>query len=113
MPSGCFRRAFACGLTLFPLICSAAPAATNAAGIEFFESKIRPLLVDNCYKCHSHQSEKVRGGFMLDTRDGLLQGRRHRPGHRSRPSGKKPAHQGGQLHRQRFANAAEGPEAGG
>jgi mono/diheme cytochrome c family protein len=74
MPSGRFRRAFGFGLMLFPLAGSAAPTGTNAAGIEFFESKIRPLLVDNCYKCHSRQSEKVRGGFMLDTRDSLLQG---------------------------------------
>jgi hypothetical protein len=72
--SGSFCRAFAFGLTLFPLLCSAAPAATNAAGLEFFEGKIRPLLVDNCYKCHSQKSEKVRGGFKLDTRDGLRQG---------------------------------------
>jgi hypothetical protein len=51
--------------------------ATNAAdpsGIEFFESKIRPILADDCYKCHSQQSEKVKGGLLLDTRDGLLKG---------------------------------------
>jgi len=74
MPSGRFRRVFCFGWIFFPLLSSAVPVATNVAGIEFFESKIRPLLVDNCYKCHSHQSEKVRGGFMLDTRDGLRQG---------------------------------------
>ena len=74
MPSGCFRLALGFGLMVFPLVCAAAPPGTNAAGIDFFERRIRPLLVDNCYKCHSHQSEKVRGGFMLDTRDGLRQG---------------------------------------
>jgi mono/diheme cytochrome c family protein len=72
--SGRFRRALGVGLVFFPLVCPAAPAGTNAAGLEFFESKIRPLLSDHCYKCHSRQSEKVRGGFMLDTRDGLRQG---------------------------------------
>src|SRR4051812_6223145 len=41
---------------------------------EFFEKKIRPILVENCYKCHSHDSEKVKGGLLLDTRDGLLKG---------------------------------------
>ncbi|MDB6124462.1 MAG: hypothetical protein JWQ71_3455 [Pedosphaera sp.] len=41
---------------------------------DFFEKKIRPILVDNCYKCHSHDSEKVKGGLLLDTRDGLLKG---------------------------------------
>ena len=41
---------------------------------EFFESQIRPVLVDNCYKCHSAQSEKVKGGLLLDTKAGLLKG---------------------------------------
>ena len=49
-------------------------ATTNADGVEFFEKKIRPLLADNCYKCHSHQSEKIKGGLLLDTREGLLKG---------------------------------------
>ena len=40
----------------------------------FFETKIRPLLVERCYQCHSHQSEKLRGGLLLDSRDGVLKG---------------------------------------
>src|SRR5271154_4960625 len=72
--SGRFRCVFGFGLALLPLLCPAAPTGDNPAGIEFFEGKIRPLLADHCYKCHSRQSEKVRGGFMLDTRDGLRQG---------------------------------------
>src|SRR6266487_3643695 len=43
-------------------------------GVEFFEKKIRPLLVERCDKCHSAQSEKVKGGLTLDTREGLLKG---------------------------------------
>ncbi len=43
-------------------------------GVEFFERKIRPLLVENCYKCHSEQSEKLKGGLRLDTREGVLKG---------------------------------------
>ena len=34
--------------------------------INFFETKIRPILVQNCYKCHSKDSEKVKGGLLLD-----------------------------------------------
>lgn len=49
-------------------------AAEDAAGLEFFETKIRPILADNCYQCHSAQSKKSKGGLFLDTRDGLLQG---------------------------------------
>ncbi len=41
---------------------------------QFFENKIRPLLVNNCYKCHSSQAEKVKGGLLLDSRQGLLKG---------------------------------------
>ena len=33
-----------------------ARAADNAAGVEFFEKKIRPVLAENCYKCHSAQA---------------------------------------------------------
>ncbi|HXI49964.1 MAG TPA: c-type cytochrome domain-containing protein, partial [Candidatus Saccharimonadales bacterium] len=44
------------------------------AELEFFESKIRPVLADNCYKCHSQGAEKIKGGLLLDTRDGVLKG---------------------------------------
>lgn len=49
-------------------------ATADSPGIEFFEKKIRPVLVDQCYKCHSRDSDKVRGGLLLDTREGLLNG---------------------------------------
>lgn len=42
--------------------------------LRFFESKIRPVLVESCYKCHSEQAKKVRGGLLVDSRDGLLRG---------------------------------------
>ncbi len=53
---------------------SAAAAAPNAAGLEFFEKKVRPLLIDSCYKCHSRESEKVKGGLLLDSKEDLLKG---------------------------------------
>ncbi|MEA3210340.1 MAG: hypothetical protein QOE70_3397 [Chthoniobacter sp.] len=40
----------------------------------FFESKIRPILADNCYKCHSVEKGKAKGGLTLDTRTGLQKG---------------------------------------
>lgn len=48
--------------------------AADAAGVEFFESKIRPVLIDRCYPCHSAKAEKVKGGLLLDTKAGLLKG---------------------------------------
>ncbi|PYK96225.1 MAG: hypothetical protein DME19_20410 [Verrucomicrobia bacterium] len=53
---------------------TASAAGPDQAGIEFFEQKIRPVLVEHCYKCHSKDSEKIKGGLRLDTRDGLLKG---------------------------------------
>lgn len=49
-------------------------AGPDTKGIEFFENKIRPVLVNNCYECHSSKSAKLRGGLLLDTRDGVLKG---------------------------------------
>src|SRR3981189_3155197 len=45
----------------------------GADGIEFFEKKIRPLLADNCYKCHS-TAQKKKGGLLLDSRAAILKG---------------------------------------
>jgi cytochrome c553 len=51
-----------------------APAQFSPADLQFFESRIRPVLVDRCYKCHSHDADKIKGGLMLDTREGMLHG---------------------------------------
>lgn len=47
--------------------------AFSAGQIDFFEKKIRPVLVKQCYKCHS-ETEKVKGGLLLDSRAGVRQG---------------------------------------
>jgi len=41
---------------------------------EFFESKVRPILIDRCYQCHSQQSPKLKGDLSLETREALLAG---------------------------------------
>jgi len=46
----------------------------DGKGFEFFEKHIRPVLVDRCYKCHSAQAKKLKGGLRLDTREGLRKG---------------------------------------
>ena len=48
--------------------------ADEAKQLEFFESKIRPVLVKHCYECHSADSDEAEGGLMLDTAAGLLRG---------------------------------------
>ena len=46
----------------------------DAAGIEFFEKKIRPALVLHCYECHSSASTEIKGELRLDSRAALLTG---------------------------------------
>ncbi|MCC9607322.1 DUF1553 domain-containing protein [Blastopirellula sp. JC732] len=41
---------------------------------QFFEEKIRPLLVAHCYKCHSAAAKEVGGKLLLDSRDGMMRG---------------------------------------
>ncbi|MHC4876433.1 MAG: PSD1 and planctomycete cytochrome C domain-containing protein [Planctomycetota bacterium] len=40
----------------------------------FFENRIRPVLVQHCYKCHSASSGKSEGSLLVDSRDGLRTG---------------------------------------
>src|SRR4051812_38679241 len=42
--------------------------------VEFFEKKIRPVLVEHCYECHSAQSEKLKGKLLLDNREAARKG---------------------------------------
>ncbi|MBI3882514.1 MAG: DUF1549 domain-containing protein [Verrucomicrobia bacterium] len=52
----------------------AAEKPATAEGLAFFEKKIRPVLTDKCYKCHAADSEKIKGGLVLDTREGIRAG---------------------------------------
>ena len=63
------------------IVRAAAPSAPapEAAAVEFFEKHIRPVLADHCYQCHSATAEKVKGGLLLDTRDGVLKGGENGP----------------------------------
>ncbi len=62
-------------ILLFALGISASPAAVpTKEQLDFFESKVRPVLAENCYKCHSVEKGKAKGGLTLDTRDGVLKG---------------------------------------
>jgi hypothetical protein len=51
-----------------------AAESQDAAGIEFFEKKIRPVLVEHCYECHSRDSKSIKSGLLLDSRDGIRKG---------------------------------------
>jgi hypothetical protein len=76
----CFSKASWLWLALWsvastsPMLRADPPVDGNARGIEFFEKRIRPLLANKCYQCHSLQSKKAKGGLLLDSRAGLLNG---------------------------------------
>lgn len=42
--------------------------------LEFFEKKIRPVLIEHCYSCHSADSKDLKGGLRLDLKAGWEQG---------------------------------------
>jgi len=59
---------------LLPGAAAALVAADGREGVAFFESRIRPVLVKECYECHSAESGKAKGGLQLDTRDAVREG---------------------------------------
>jgi hypothetical protein len=50
------------------------PAALTKENVEFFETNIRPILAEHCYKCHSAQERKSKGGLQLDTQAAVAKG---------------------------------------
>ncbi|MHA3770875.1 PSD1 and planctomycete cytochrome C domain-containing protein [Verrucomicrobiota bacterium sgz303538] len=57
-----------------PAVHSEINDAPDKAQVDFFEKNIRPVLSSKCYKCHSADSKDVKGGLLLDTREGILEG---------------------------------------
>src|SRR5947209_1712474 len=53
------------------------PQVPDAAAAQFFESDIRPLLIERCSKCHS--GDKPKGGLRLDSRESLMAGGENGP----------------------------------
>lgn len=58
---------------LLPIGLLLSASASAEDGVAFFESKVRPLLVKHCYECHS-QEGKVKGGLLLDRKEGWQKG---------------------------------------
>ena len=64
---------FAIGLSLVATTVWASDEETKQK-LDFFESKIRPLLIEHCYDCHSHEAGESEGNLFLDSAAGVLQG---------------------------------------
>jgi hypothetical protein len=54
------------------LVAAPAVRAEEPVNAEFFEKKVRPLLVVNCVGCHGPQKQK--GGLRLDAKTGFTKG---------------------------------------
>lgn len=48
------------------------PVSFTDEQLTFFETKIRPVLANHCYSCHSHEAKRNKGGFYLDSRAGII-----------------------------------------
>ena len=65
-----------CVLASIISLASSSPAGAQATAdqLQFFESKIRPLLTENCYACHSSKAPVTHAGVRLDSRASILKG---------------------------------------
>lgn len=75
--TACPRLSAAACLVLFLSVAAADDARKDSPppskeAIAFFESKVRPVLADHCFKCHS--GDKHKGGLRLDSRAAILGG---------------------------------------
>jgi hypothetical protein len=61
-------------MALLALVVPLLARGQDPAGLQLFEQKIRPALVEHCYSCHSADAKKVRGGLLVDSRAALLKG---------------------------------------
>ncbi|SIO62408.1 Planctomycete cytochrome C [Singulisphaera sp. GP187] len=59
---------------LVGVLCWTRPSIADDRGLEFFEAKIRPVLVERCNRCHSAGKKEPKGGLRLDSPAGLRKG---------------------------------------
>lgn len=62
------------GVTCFLSSIQLAVSVRADDSIAFFEKRIRPVLVEHCYGCHSREAGKQQGGLLLDSPDGMRRG---------------------------------------
>jgi hypothetical protein len=75
------RRMSRCAAVVFLLpalwansIVRAEPAPPTADEAQFFEKRVRPILEQRCFACHSHGAGSIKGGLALDSRSGWATG---------------------------------------
>jgi len=68
------RRSLAGSIALLAALCVPAWGADDPKGVAFFETKIRPVLVERCHECHSSQAKKPKGGLRVDSKASIRAG---------------------------------------
>lgn len=63
-----------CVCMLLPAHVHGQESTATPVQLQFFETKIRPVLVEHCYECHAAGAKTIQGGLRLDHREGLLKG---------------------------------------
>src|SRR5262245_4724763 len=74
--SACLRRLLWSAVVLAAVAPARAddPKAPDLTAVEFLEKKVRPVLAEHCFQCHSTAAKKKRGGLQLDSRAAVLKG---------------------------------------
>jgi len=65
-----FRRLVIAAWCLVAMSSLVGVQADDGTELEFFEKKVRPILVARCYECHSSEGGHEKGGLALDSREG-------------------------------------------
>jgi hypothetical protein len=71
------QRLLIVGMLFLALTAPLPAAEPDSRAAEFFEKKIRPVLVEHCYACHSEEARKagkLKGGLLLDSAAGIRKG---------------------------------------
>ncbi len=75
--SSLISRVMALIMVALIMVVSTTTIAADEEGVRFFEQKIRPVLVEHCYGCHSVEAQsqkKLQGGLFLDSAAGVAAG---------------------------------------
>jgi len=74
MPTKPYRVAFVLLIILGSRCLQSRSNADENKDVAFFEQKIRPVLIQHCYECHSEKSKELKGGLLLDSKAGWQRG---------------------------------------
>lgn len=72
--SGIFLSTLICLTAILSIGTSSLHASEATESKQLFDKHVLPMLKQHCYRCHSHETKKSRGGLVVDSKNGLLKG---------------------------------------